>query len=217
MEMDSLWTEYSPSVICLPCFSRFCSAGSESCTALSKSHCLYYRLRCVCMWFEVPVSVWMVSPQCCLAVCLCMDVWMDGEERELVDLSAYWLLSFCIHLSFPLFSRSISSPPTCSHIECGINPSHFHYLSLSISAALSLPLHSGHSVPIEYTCCRHKWACVSSVPQQSYHILIRSFLVAGLILLHPLPLCNWARTSSHLSPGDSIQMLQFILYCRTVY
>lgn len=134
------------------------------------------------IWWHT--SFWMVvAAPPVLAVFVCMiggwrQPWMDGKKREWKH---SWLdgLTYSLTLSihfFPTFSLSISSPPTYSHIEWGITSIISPYLSLS----LSLPLHSGHSVPIEYACCGHEW-----VPQQSYHVLIRSILVARLILLHP--------------------------------
>lgn len=122
-----------------------------------------------------------------------MDGWMDGKKREWGDswldgLTTH-LLSVSISLSlFPTFCLGISSPPTCSHIEWGINPSHFYYLSLSVSTALSATSFWPFSTNRIYTCCGHKWACVSPVPQQSYHVLIRYILVAHLgLLIHPFP------------------------------
>lgn len=65
-----------------------------------------------------------------------MDEMREKSEDSLLDELTTHLLSVSISL-VPTFSLSISSPPTCSHTERGINPSHFHYLSLSISVALS--------------------------------------------------------------------------------
>lgn len=113
---------------------------------------------------------------------------MERKEGEgIVDLMD-WLLTYFLHPS-PSFPRSVSASHLLPHaltlseesilLTSIISP----YLSLSLSP----PLHSGHSVPIEYFCCGHKWACVSPVPQQSYHVLIRSIPVARLILLHRFP------------------------------
>lgn len=67
-----------------------------------------------------------------------MDGWMDEQKRMRASLSWWPGNSLSISISlFPTFSLSISSPPTCSHIEWGITPSHSHYLSLSISIILS--------------------------------------------------------------------------------
>ncbi len=70
-----------------------------------------------------------------------MDGWIDGlkvkSEDSLLHELTTRLLSVSILSLFPTFSLNISSPPTCSHTERGINPSHFHYLSLSLSIALS--------------------------------------------------------------------------------
>lgn len=70
------------------------------------------------------------------------------------------------HLSFPTFSLNISSPPTCSHTEWGIGPSHSQYLSPSFFfSLLASPLHSGPSLPIAYASCGRKWAHVSPVTE----------------------------------------------------
>lgn len=154
---------------------------------------------------------------------LCFYVWsgsMDGlkekSEDSLLDELTTYLLSASIPL-FPTFSLSISSPPTCSHSERGINPSHFHYLSTSISIALSLPLHSGHSLPIEHTSCRHKWACDSPVPQQSYHVLIRSILTASLILLHPSPSVIGHKPLPTCQQESQYKYCNLMPYCHKVY
>lgn len=99
------------------------------------------------IWWHT--SFWMVvAAPPVLAVFVCMiggwrQPWMDGKKREWKrEWKHSWLdgLTYSLTLSihfFPTFSLSISSPPTYSHIEWGISPSHFYYLSISISVALS--------------------------------------------------------------------------------
>lgn len=135
------------------------------------------------IWWHT--SFWMVLAALPVpAVFVCMiggsHGWMERRESEsIVDLMDWLTHLLSASISFPLsVSASHLLPHTLTLSEESVLLTSI--ISPYLSLSLSLPLHSGHSVPIEYACCGHEW-----VPQQSYHVLIRSILVARLILLHP--------------------------------
>lgn len=133
------------------------------------------------------------------------------EQRKDSCLDGRTTHSLSASISFPLsVSASHLLPHTLTSSEESILLTSI--ISPYLSLSLSLPLHSGHSVPIEYACCGLKW-----VPQQSYHVLIMSVLVASLILLHPFSPCNWTKTAAYLSAAPRVQMLHFIISCHWVY
>lgn len=138
MEMDSLWTEHSLPVECLPWFFRFCSAPSKSGTTLTWCQWLDYRFRCVCMqtvlWGLVPL--WMAASASCVFF---LVGWMDGKKREWGDSRRDGLtthsLSLSIHLSLSHFeSQHLISSHMLSH----------WVRNQSFSLLLSLPIYLCH-------------------------------------------------------------------------
>lgn len=170
MEMDSLQSKKRASSSVFRVFFSFLSASTKCCTSFTcNTGCVdLEKLYCYGWFLQCPLCQ--------------MDGWTQKNEGIVV------LLVLKIHylypcLSFPLSvsaSHLLPHALTLSEESLLLTPISSPYLALSFS----LPLHSVHSLPIKYTCCRHKWACVSPVPQQSSHILIRFILVACLILLY---------------------------------